>query len=366
MKERLGLIIIRSVIRFDIVFILSFSRMFSPNAVSNGNTDLPSVSDKRHSNILKMKKLYIFLGFITLFTMVTIALAASTLGVVLQRLKTEIIKTDANTTCGDGMLVCSIKIDDLMNHLQQLQKIADESSGGNRAIHTQGFNRTLDYIYNYLTVNTNLKVQKQFFNFNTFVIRGDPVLSAYINGAEVNFAYDLNRDFTYMQYSGSADFTDPVQLTSIPNGGCDDSDWLAATPSPATRVALVKRGICVLTQKSALAAEYNVAGLLIYNDGAAPDRNPPISASAHQEATFPALFLSYQAGTSLANAAQNLTMNAQVKIRISTEVASDPVGNICAHTVTGDATQTIVIGSHSDSVPAGPGINDNGKIYSQD
>ena len=39
-----------------------------------------------------------------------------------------------------------------------------------------------------------------------------------------------------------------------------------------------------------------------------------------------------------------------------------PVGNICADTPTGDITQTIVIGSHSDSVPAGPGINDNGKF----
>jgi Zn-dependent M28 family amino/carboxypeptidase len=75
------------------------------------------------------------------------------------------------------------------------------------------------------------------------------------------------------------------------------------------------------------------------------------------------LFLSYQAGTDLANAAQNLTAIAQVRINISTTKVPAPVGNICAHTVTGDATQTIVIGSHSDSVPAGPGINDNGKIY---
>jgi Zn-dependent M28 family amino/carboxypeptidase len=37
-----------------------------------------------------------------------------------------------------------------------------------------------------------------------------------------------------------------------------------------------------------------------------------------------------------------------------------PVDNICADTTVGNINQTIVVGSHSDSVPAGPGINDNG------
>ena len=34
--------------------------------------------------------------------------------------------------------------------------------------------------------------------------------------------------------------------------------------------------------------------------------------------------------------------------------------NILADTLTGDPSNTIVVGSHLDSVPAGPGINDNG------
>jgi hypothetical protein len=332
--------------------------MFSPTKVSNGNSDVLTVSDKKQFNVVKTKKIYIFLGLIIFFTLATVALAASTLGIVIQRLR-----TDATTECSDGMLVCSVHVDDMMNHLQQLQKIADESNG-NRAIRTQGFNRTLDYIYNYLTANTNLKVEMQFFPYNKFVLNFDPILSANINGVEVNFSYGLNQDFTYMDYSGSADFPNPVRLTSIPNIGCDDSDWLAAIPSPTNNVALVKRGVCTFFEKSALAAKYGVAGLLIYNDGATPERNPPITASVQQGVTFPALFLSYQTGTTLANMAQNVTMNAQVTIRISGSVGPVPIGNICAHTVTGDATQTIVIGSHSDGVPAGPGINDNGKISS--
>ncbi|CAF4603645.1 unnamed protein product, partial [Didymodactylos carnosus] len=70
--------------------------------------------------------------------------------------------------------------------------------------------------------------------------------------------------------------------------------------------------------------------------------------------------LSYQLGMTLVQAAQNTSTNASVRITIVAQyVPNTVVGNICAHTITGDATQTIVVGSHSDSVPEGPGINDN-------
>jgi Zn-dependent M28 family amino/carboxypeptidase len=76
-----------------------------------------------------------------------------------------------------------------------------------------------------------------------------------------------------------------------------------------------------------------------------------------------ALFLSYTLGKALADAAQNPSNNVGVRMIISfADESTVSVGNICADTPTGDNTQTIVIGSHSDGVPAGPGINDNGKL----
>ncbi|CAF3970313.1 unnamed protein product [Rotaria sordida] len=329
--------------------------MFSTTKVSNSHADLSGISDNKRLNVsTKTKKIYVLLGFLTLMTLATIVLSASILGLIIRRSESSVIMV-----CSHGMLVCSIHIDDLMNHLQQMQKFADESNG-TRAIHTHGFNRTFDYIYNYLTVNTNLKVQRQYFPYKTFTLNSDPILSAYINNIETNFTYGLKQDFTYLKYSGSNSFTNPIRLTSIPNVGCDESDWLAATYPSANSVALVKRGICSYTEKSVLAAKYGAAGLLIYNDGTTPDRYPPTSGRVHPDTTFPVLFLSYQAGTHLKNAAQNLTTNTHIKIRISTTKYPALVGNICAHTLTGNATQTILIGSHSDSVPEGPGINDNG------
>jgi acetylornithine deacetylase/succinyl-diaminopimelate desuccinylase-like protein len=62
-------------------------------------------------------------------------------------------------------------------------------------------------------------------------------------------------------------------------------------------------------------------------------------------------------GIELANPLNNARVIMNIDVR-----DAEGIGNICADTPTGDKTKTIVVGAHSDSVPAGSGINDNGKI----
>ncbi|CAF4365201.1 unnamed protein product, partial [Adineta steineri] len=72
--------------------------------------------------------------------------------------------------------------------------------------------------------------------------------------------------------------------------------------------------------------------------------------------TIPTLFLSYETGKRLI--AENIT-----RIYLRIEFQSLPpmiVTNVCADTKSGNPNRTIVVGSHSDSVAAGPGLNDNG------
>ncbi|CAF1351252.1 unnamed protein product, partial [Adineta steineri] len=150
-------------------------------------------------------------------------------------------------------------------------------------------------------------------------------------------------------------------ITDIPNLGCNETDWENTIQSVVGQVALVKRGNCTFVEKAELASKYNVTALLIYNDGTTPDRERPASISAGEDNGIPVLSLSYALGKALADAAQDPVNNVTALININ--LLNDkplPVVNICADTPTGDPTQTIVIGSHSDSVPAGPGINDNG------
>jgi Zn-dependent M28 family amino/carboxypeptidase len=42
-------------------------------------------------------------------------------------------------------------------------------------------------------------------------------------------------------------------------------------------------------------------------------------------------------------------------------LTEDTTSNILADTKGGSSNDVIVVGSHLDSVPAGPGINDNGR-----
>lgn len=257
----------------------------------------------------------------------------------------------------------SIQFDEVMGHLNALNSIATET-GGNRAIHTQGFNRTLDYITDYLAANTNLKVTRTFFNMRNFQLLRTPTLVSSINGVSKTHTYSSNlavAEFYHAQYSTSAEITSELPLTAIPNVGCTDADWLAARPAPAGLVAIVKRGTCTFQEKALLAEKYNVAALLMYNDGSSQSNMQPILVNVGLNNRVPVLFLSYTLGNSLVTAVEDITKVVRIRLSIATDTSVNPVGNICADTLTGDASQTIIIGSHSDSVPAGPGINDNGK-----
>ncbi|CAF1094268.1 unnamed protein product [Adineta ricciae] len=295
-----------------------------------------------------------------LLVLITIGLTAATLVIVNSRLKESAI---TSTPSLNSAYAESVKITDVMTHLNEFQRIAT-GANGNRAINTLGFNQTLDYITNSLSSHTNFQVQKSFFYLRNFILAGNPILLTSIAGVVKNRTYSTaisSSEFYIAMYSRSANFADHVAISAIPNVGCDESDWNAASPPPTNRVALVKRGTCSFVEKAAFAVKYNVAALLIYNDGTSADRIPPIFISLGEENELPALFLSYTLGQELATAAQDPSNNVGVRLIIRfTDESTFPVGNICADTPTGDATQTIVIGSHSDSVPAGPGINDNG------
>ncbi|CAM2704201.1 unnamed protein product [Rotaria socialis] len=332
-----------------------------------------SIADSGNSILKTMKyaKLIItILGISILLGTVVVALSIATLvkvnqkgGEVLYNAEKSIITSKAVQPSFESTLAASIRIDEVMTYLNELQRIAT-ASNGTRAVNTPGFNATLDYIVNYLTANTNYKVNKNYFDVRNFALATKPILISSINGVKKSYNYSTDistADFYHVKFSTSANFSNNIQLTAIPNVGCTDDDWLKALPSPEGRVALLKRGMCTYRDKAKYATKYKVAAILFFNDGISPERVSPLEVNLAQDNVIPALFLSFSVGQSLANAALNLSTNANVQLAIDTkDLPNFPVGNICADTPTGDPTQTIVIGSHSDSKAAGAGINDNG------
>jgi Zn-dependent M28 family amino/carboxypeptidase len=65
-------------------------------------------------------------------------------------------------------------------------------------------------------------------------------------------------------------------------------------------------------------------------------------------------------GVSKADGARLRAAPGRVLLKMETTIASAKARNVIAQTKTGSSSDVVVVGAHLDSVPEGPGINDNG------
>jgi hypothetical protein len=308
-------------------------------------------------------RLMIVLGILlVLFGIITFALTAATLGTLNKQyneLKNIVNVATTTPTSLNSILAQSVRIEDLMSHLNELQRIAN-ASRNTRAIGTSGFDGTLNYIYNYLINNApTLNVFRQTFQIQNFTVRGVPMLHLSVDGSITVFNYSATNlptsDFTHVNYSAPINLTQ-FSLTAVSNYGCNDSDW----QNVAGRAALVMGGgPCTYAEKGILANNKNAAALLFYNNGLTISNLAPAIVRLRQANRLPALFLSYATGQKLLNEINKNNVSIFLEIQLEPYPPFN-VDNICADTKDGNSNETIVVGSHSDSVPAGPGINDNG------
>jgi aminopeptidase YwaD len=121
------------------------------------------------------------------------------------------------------------------------------------------------------------------------------------------------------------------------------------------KIALVKRGELRFSDKVANVAGAGAVGALVYNDSSGA-----VQGSLTGPGPIPAVTLSDTDGQHLLDllaggspVVVRLTVDASIEQRSATNVLADkPARN--------PAAQSVVIGAHLDSVPAGPGANDNG------
>jgi len=147
-------------------------------------------------------------------------------------------------------------------------------------------------------------------------------------------------------------------------GGCDLSDYQDLRPG---NIVLVSRGTyspgpfnrsssssCPYREKIDRAIEAGAAAVLLY---APEDLLPTLGGT--NNAPVPVFGIGSPAADyilSLLLSGQTVVLYLLSKVEFSTFTTL----NILAETKEGRSDRTIVVGSHLDSVPAGPGINDNG------
>ncbi|GAA5144193.1 hypothetical protein GCM10023321_00010 [Pseudonocardia eucalypti] len=242
-------------------------------------------------------------------------------------------------------------------HLAALQRIADDN-GGNRSMGTPGYAASVEYVRKRL-VTAGYQVQVQTFRVPRFVEVAPPVLGW------TRKQYRPQVDMRTMTYSPSGDVTAPVvgvdlKLPAPPtpdsSSGCQPADF---TGFARGSIALVQRGGCPFTEKARNAQGAGAAAVLVMNEGQ-PDRTAVFGGTlAGPEFRVPVLALDYQVGAELAGAAAGPD---RPVVHVATRTSNDnpETQNIVADLPGGRPDRVVTVGAHLDSVPEGPGINDDG------
>jgi Zn-dependent M28 family amino/carboxypeptidase len=116
----------------------------------------------------------------------------------------------------------------------------------------------------------------------------------------------------------------------------------------AGEIALVRRGTCFFRVKALNAERAGAAAVLVVDQ----NERPVAGTLARPGLRIPALALGSAAGEGLAG------RRATVVVRAVSEQRE--TANVIAETGPEDAKRVVMAGGHLDSVPAGPGLNDNG------
>lgn len=227
-----------------------------------------------------------------------------------------------------------IRTKDLVAGAQKLQNIAN-ASGGNRAFGSKGHNRTVDYLYKTLT------------NLHYYTVTKQPFTEIYSDGTAILTIDGAPIVAGIMTYTPGGEAAG--SLVSVANVGCDAADYPASVKGS---IAFIARGICPFSQKSLNAKAAGATAAVIYNNvpgelsgtlGAPFLDYAPVVGISQEDSV--AILAKLTAGTAVE---ANLKLDATVEERVSF--------NVIAETKGGDHDNVLIVGGHSDSVAAGPGI----------
>ncbi|MFC5381452.1 M28 family metallopeptidase [Aquipuribacter nitratireducens] len=252
---------------------------------------------------------------------------------------------DSRTNNTYSKLLECVRVEGVVDHMEAFQAIAD-ANDGTRADQTPGYEASVDYVVDVMTA-AGWDVERVPFEYvggiDTVVQQLSPVQATY----ETNDATG----------TGGGDVTGtvtPVDINLAGNransSGCEAADFAGF---PAGTIALVQRGSCAFAIKAQNAIDAGASAVIIFNQGdtAAPDRNNAINPTIEPvESPIPVVGTTFAAGESLAQPGST------ARVFVPTNVSENVIAELPGRT----DGNVVMAGAHLDSVPEGPGINDNG------
>jgi Zn-dependent M28 family amino/carboxypeptidase len=264
----------------------------------------------------------------------------------------------------------AVTLDGILQHERKLQRIADAHQG-NRAAATIGYEASVEYVADTLD-EAGYRVRIKPFDFPTWEENSTPILEqtspnqvSYVAGTQADDD-DPAVDFITFAFASSGSVEAPVVPTNdivIPSpaadtstSGCEPEDYPAETEGA---ISLIQRGTCPFVQKLDQALQAGAVGVILFNEGDSPGRTNVIARGAVPYYPIPAVGADFGLGQELFDlyeAGENPTVN----MVVDAGTIARRQDNVIASSRQGNRSKRVVVGGHLDSVPAGPGINDNG------
>ena len=271
----------------------------------------------------------------------------------------ESCDTRVNNTI-DKLLEC-VTLDGVRAHQAAFQAAAD-ANGGNRAAGTPGYDASVEYVADTLTA-AGYDVELNPFPF-TYVPLGvleqlAPITASYETGAfsGTGFGAVTGNVIPVDLALGTADWpADPSTSTS----GCEATDFDGIDFSGPNDIALVQRGACFFSVKALNAEAAGAEAIVIFNQGNSPTRTGPVSgnATALPDGTpsnigIPMVGAGFFAGIDLSQDGSVAYVNVDPPVETTQH-------NVIAELPGKNEGNIVMAGAHLDSVPRGPGVQDNG------
>jgi len=280
---------------------------------------------------------------------------------------------DAQVNDTPSKLVPCIQTDELWQHMQAFQKIAEDNPSPadghpSRNSGEPGYKASADYVAQKMK-DAGYDVTIQTYPFTYYAYTAPPTMSEV---SPVAHDYGLTTEWNPGQSVGTADgalkpaggIIIPPTPTPSSSSGCTAADFSGF----AGKVALIQRGTCNFGVKVLNAQAAGAVGVIIFNEGN-PGRTDVFSGSLQDATdtpfvpTIPVAFTSFAIGSDLLSqyqqAVQNSTPLPVMNIAIEAIVQENaPDYNVIAESKGGDKNHVLVVDAHLDAI-YGAGMLDN-------
>ncbi|MGB6209749.1 M28 family metallopeptidase [Mycobacterium sp.] len=233
-----------------------------------------------------------------------------------------------------------VSTDAMMAHLTKLQDIAN-ANGNTRAVGTPGYEASVDYVAGKLR-DKGFDVQTVQFEARVFhsetgsLTVGDRTVEA--------------RALEYSLATPPIGVTGPLVTAPDDSPACNAADYGSLPVNGA--VVLVDRGTCPFAQKEAAAVQRGAVAMVIVDNVVEEQMGGTLGEKT--DVKIPVVSVTKPDGAALRHTSEPAT------VKLSAETKTIQARNVIAQTKTGLTSDVVMAGAHLDSVPEGPGINDNG------